>query len=505
MRPLLFLLLATPALAAPRVQPDLPDGAERFTRGTVVSTDAPDAWWTAFGDPALDALVVEALESNADLGAAQARMNQSAGVTLQTLSPLLPTASFDVGLNASPTANNTFQLPPNFSSGTSGIGDLASDFYQSLGVLRATSPPEIVELLPELPEPEDDVEEEEDPDVTWNGSALFNFGLNIDLGRSAAAFRASQFDAAAAKGDRDAAARIIVQQVVAAWLDVRNARERVALVENQIATNSNLLELTRRRFEAAQASGLDVLQQQQQTASTRALLPQAQQLLRLREVQLATLLGRDPNAPDLPEGVGNPALPATPGVGTPRDLLDNRPDLQAANARFQGGKARTASAGLAFAPTFRLSGNVGWQLRWFNEWDSAETWGFGAGVSVPIFSGLQRHGALRATAAAQDAAAWALTGAVRQARAEVESALTLEETNGDRLAALAEQLLSARTAYEEATRQYAAGQANYLTVLTSLGSFQIAELNHLQAQRDLLGARVDLHTALGSRWARRLD
>jgi len=42
-------------------------------------------------------------------------------------------------------------------------------------------------------------------------------------------------------------------------------------------------------------------------------------------------------------------------------------------------------------------------------------------------------------------------------------------------------------------------------VLTSLASWQAASLNHLQAQRDLLGARVDLHTALGAPWAARLD
>jgi len=286
---------------------------------------------------------------------------------------------------------------------------------------------------------------------------------------------------------------------------VRTSRARVALIEGQIETNSSLLELTRARFIASDARGLDVLQQQQQLAATRALLPQAQQILRLREVQLATLLGRDPSDPRLPTDSGLPALPPAPGIGTPADLMTTRPDLAAASNRYLSARNRVASSALSFAPTFRLTGNVGYQLRWFKEWDSQETWGFGAGVSIPIFNGLQRHGQLKQAAASRDAAARSLSAAALTARAEVESALIREETDADRLDALTDQLQTARVAYEESSRQYASGLVNYLTVLTSLASWQAAELNQLQAQRDVLGARVDLHTALGAPWAARLN
>ena len=483
----LSLLLVPSALPGPRVRPDLPDADDRWSMGTAVTADESDEWWTSFADPALDALVLEAIQNNPDVGSAQARMHAAAGVSLGSLSPLLPSASFDVNLNGSPSANANQQVSPQL---TKLLEDLAA----------------LAESIPGAVQPDDDdaAEEDEDPDVTWNGSALINFGLNIDLGRSAVALRAAHLDQLAAKGDRDGVARVIVQQVVASWLDVRSARARVAVVEGQIGTNTSLLELTRRRFEGGDARGLDVLQQQQQLATTRAMLPQAQQLLRLREVQLATLLGRNPGGHDLPEGAELPALPPQPGLGVPADLLDQRPDVAAARTRWQASKARAASTGLSFAPTFRLGGNLGWGLRHFNEWDSWETWGVSAGLSVPIFNGFQRHGALQQSLAGQDAAAHALTKAVLTARAEVESALAREDTESARLLALDELVLASKTAYEESARQYAAGLVNYLTVLTSLATFQSAELNHLQARRDLLGARADLHTALGSSWARRL-
>ena len=480
--------LAAPASAAPPHQPDVPDEDDRYSSGTALRNDTDDAWWTTLNDPVLDDLVVEALNANHDVGAAQARVHQAQAITLGSVSPLLPTASFDVGLNASPSSNSEFQVPPQLTELLEEIADLADS-------------------LPTQPgEEEEEDGHDEDPEVTWNGSALFDFGLNIDLGRSATALRAAQLDAAAARGDRDGVARIVVQQVVASWLDVRTARTRVALVEEQIATNAALRELTRARYAGGDARGLDVLQQEQQLAATRALLPQARQLLRLREIQLATLLGRDPSNPGLPQDVaGVPELPPAPGLGRPSDLLETRPDLVAAQARYRSSRVRVTSSALGFAPTFRLSGNVGYQIRLFKEWDTQETWGFGVAASVPIFGGLQRWGGVQQARAAQDAAARSLSAAAYAARAEVESALAREETEAARLAALAEQLQAARVAYEESTRQYAGGLVNYLTVLTSLASWQAASLNHLQAQRDLLGARVDLHTALGAPWAARLD
>ena len=483
-----LLLLAPSAHAGPRVKPAAPSSDARYASGNPTRADGPDTWWTTFGDPALDALVAEAIEANFDLAGAQARVHAAQGVTVMNLAPLLPTASFDVGLNASPSSNAQYQVSPQLTKLLEDLSELAAS-------------------IPGADPPADD-DDEDDPDVTWNGSALFNFGLNIDLGRSAFALRASQLDAAAARGDRDGVARVVVQQVVGAWLDIRTARARVAVVQQQIATNQTLLDITRRRYEGGDSRGLDVLQQQQQLAATQAMLPQAEQLLRLRTIQLATLLGRDPSdprLPDAPELASLPVLPPAPGVGTPRDLMDLRPDLRASQARYLAAKARVVSSALSFAPTFRLSGNVGWSLRWFDEWSTYDTWGFGAGVSVPLFGGGQRHGAMRQANGSLDAAALSLSAAVNAARAEVESALAREDTNGARLAALDRQLQTSRVAYEESQRQYAGGLVNYLTVLTSLASLQASELNHLQAHRDLLGARVDLHTALGTPWSGRMN
>jgi multidrug efflux system outer membrane protein len=56
---------------------------------------APDVeWWKAFGDPVLDAYIVEALEHNKNLQVAVANVEQAAGILTATRSPLFPQVSY---------------------------------------------------------------------------------------------------------------------------------------------------------------------------------------------------------------------------------------------------------------------------------------------------------------------------------------------------------------------------------------------------------------------------
>ena len=75
------LVLVTVACARLPVQrqPDLDvDIPEQWTGGVGVEGEVPQDWWTAFNDPALNALIEEAFEHNHDLAAAAARVDAAA-------------------------------------------------------------------------------------------------------------------------------------------------------------------------------------------------------------------------------------------------------------------------------------------------------------------------------------------------------------------------------------------------------------------------------------------
>jgi outer membrane protein, multidrug efflux system len=457
----LVAALAVPASAvAARIEAYQPSDGDRF-ESEIEGTAVNEPWWTVFADDELASLVEQGLTGNRDLAAAWGRVEQAQARTVQTLSPVLPSVSFDVLESTSPYDSLGFQ----FGGLPSGPGGDADD----------------------------------DPEVYHSGSAMLNVRVPLNLWNGTlSAVHASRFDAAASEGDGEAQAMALASRIAGAYFDVLAAREQVQIVRGQIEAHDALLELTQLRYRQSDASALDVLQQKQQQASTQAMLPQARVTLRTQENQLAALLGR--SEPVTVLGSSLPNLPPAPATGTPADLADNRPDLRASDARLVAARSRKDAAVGALAPSLSLSGNVGTQLIYFDELDTQETWGLGASLSIPLFQGARNWAALIEARAGQRVAADSHSQAVLQAIGDVENAVVREQETAEQLRAHQAQLDAARLAFDESRRHYESSLTSYLTVLTALSSQQQAELSVLSTRRSLLDARIRLYESLGGAW-----
>ena len=126
-------------------------------------------------------------------------------------------------------------------------------------------------------------------------------------------------------------------------------------------------------------------------------------------------------------------------------------------------------------------------------------------MSFPIFSGGRNIAALKQARAAERAAAQQYSAAQLNAVSAVEAALASDREQRMRLDAVREQATAADHAFTAARDRYADGIGDYLTVLTTMVTKQNAEIAALQAHRDALGARIQLHEALGGPWAQTLD
>ncbi len=450
------LLLVICFVVAQAVEPIEISSAERFSiEADGAVGNAP--WWDGFGDPLLTAAVEEGVAKNGNLGSAWGRIKQADAIAIQTFAPLLPRASFDVSVNSAPCDGCT-ALPPT---------------YQ--------------------PDPEE-------PDLLHNASALFVAGWQIDIfGRQTAAWRAAALDSRATKIDRENSEIAIAGLIAEAYFDVVTATDRVSLIEGQIEAQENLLELMTLRYEQGTATGLDVLQQRQAVAATQALLPDARILLHMRAKQLAALVGRTPSNP-VDVGGALPDPTQLPPTGTPAELLANRPDIQASFKRVQASRARTTSAQLGLLPTLQLQANAGWTALWISDRTNDTTYGFGGTVSIPLFGGGARHGAVRQARAGRDIAVFQYNQTVLDALADVETRLVSDDEKRQRLAAVTTQEQAARDAFSESRDRYLEGLDPYVVVLTSQNAKQSAELGRLQAHRDAIGARIKLHGALGGPW-----
>lgn len=458
-------LLAVPVAAgAARGRATLIEAPVTFSDGSTTAVSSTD-WWVTLAEPSLNELVAQGLESNLDLMAADARVAAQQARAVQAWAPALP----QVGVSYGHQVNSC-----------EAVGLNLCEFQQPRD---------------EFGQPTEDV-----PDTYGSGALTLRASMGLDVfGTTASAALAQRLEGMAQQGDQDAMALAVSARVANAWMDWAAAAEQRAIVEQQVATNQQLLEIVELQYERSLASGVDVLQQRQTLASAQSMLPTAETAVRLQEQQLLVLLGR-PATERLGEPGTLPELPAQPAVGVPDDLWNNRPDLRSAALRVDAAvKSERAQAKQAL-PAFGVSAQYAYQYQNLYDGSDGQPWSAGVSVTVPILNGGSVGAGLSSARANTDAAVIGANQALLVAISEVEAALVQETQLALAHEQAQLQLDAALLTWDLAQNQYVQGDLPYVQLLSILNATLSAQLNELSAHRNLLGARVALHQALGGPW-----
>jgi NodT family efflux transporter outer membrane factor (OMF) lipoprotein len=437
--------------------------------GEFVATESRDIsqishyWWRRFGDENLSAYVERGLTQNLDLEATKLRVVESRAVVRQNLAPFLPLLTLDSSITAAPLDSLGFQFGGR-TPGTSGTsGDMGTQ--------------------PDLPY------------LYAMTSTTLNLSLEIDVaGRNWLTKRASESDLDAARQQEAAQRNLLVRSIASAYFDLVTARAQLAVTESQIQSVAALLELSEMRFEAGQATLLDILTQRQQLASVKTRLPVARLQERAFEHQLAVLLGEEPGT-HYPSATALPELGAKPKVEV--EQLVERSDLRAAATKIDAAIMREKQTRRQWAPTLRLTGKYGLQSIHIGSSRSQFFWNIGAALSVPIYAGGRNLAQLRQRSAARSLAENSWKSALIVAKRELLDNQTQDELRHDALQAYRDQSSAARLAFDESKNRYLNGIAEYVTVLNAQNAAQQSEMNAITAHRDWVAARVATFASAG--------
>ncbi|WP_426727439.1 hypothetical protein [Enterobacter cloacae complex sp. 288G10] len=132
-------------------------------------------------------------------------------------------------------------------------------------------------------------------------------------------------------------------ETVSAAVQQRQASELEALAAARLACGTTFL-LMQRKFEAGQATGFDI---ERTRAGVVALRVEQEQLRRARGEAthaLDVLVGQTPGAPAASPTLASLAVPDWTPTRIPADLLSERPDVRAAEAKFAAETARWNAA-----------------------------------------------------------------------------------------------------------------------------------------------------------------
>ena len=316
--------------------------------------------------------------------------------------------------------------------------------------------------------------------------------------RSQRAAAAARYQATAL--DYDFARQSLAAVTAKTWYLTIETRQLVALGERTVAVFRELTRLAEARRKSGKESDLDVVHVRANLDVAESQLELSRQLYAEARRGLEVLLGRYPAA-EIEVAAVYPRLPPPADAGLPASLLERRLDVLSAEQTVLAAFRQQEAAQLALLPGFSISLNGGRLTDEVLSTFNRNPWLAMAGIDayIPIYEG----GALRAVveiATAEQAQAVAGYGAtVLDAFREVENSLANEQSLARRMPFMESALKNRSAAVDIATKQYRAGKRDLLWVSQLQTDQLLAEADVIKMRSTQAVNRIQLYLALGGR------
>lgn len=268
--------------------------------------------------------------------------------------------------------------------------------------------------------------------------------------------------------------------------------------------SKNTLEIVQLQYEAGQITALAKQQTKSQMLTAKALIPSLKQQIALQENQLNYLTGSFPKEIDIStKKLENYFYLDVLSEGVPLQLLQNRPDIQAAQLELHAANSKVGLAQKQKYPSIKidLGGGVNSMLpeNWFNIPGAL----FGSvvgGVTAPIFNKKKLQTNYEVAMVERNKTEIYLQKTVHKAITEVSDALILLKTIDEQLEIAEEQVINSSLAVRQSNLLFNSGFATYLEVINAQRSALENELNLNRIRKNKLAARVQLYKTLGGGW-----
>jgi multidrug efflux system outer membrane protein len=214
---------------------------------------------------------------------------------------------------------------------------------------------------------------------------------------------------------------------------------------------------------------------------------------------LALLVGSGGKLPEQQALLSEQAITADISAGLTSDLLEQRPDIRAAEQVLRANQANIAAARAAFFPRISLTAGVGLASSSLsNLFDGgAGVWNFTPALTLPIFDNGRNQANLDLATVRANIAVANYEKTIQVAFREVADALDARATLASEITAQQAMRDAQAARLELAQVRYKNGVANYLDVLDAERELYSAEQTLLSTRLLRLTNAVDLYRSLG--------
>ena len=382
-----------------------------------------EEWWTSWGDPALDAVMAEALAGSPDMAAAAARLARAGADAEVAGAALLPS----LDLNGEITKQRQ------------------SENYLTPAVM--------------MPSP-------------WRSypQATANLSWELDLwGKNRAALAAASGAELAARADVAQARLLLSSSLASAWAELAHLHATRDTAAAALDVRAKTAALMRDRRDHGLETDAALRRADSRLAAARGDIAATDEQLALQRNAIAALMGA---GPDRALSIPRPRIDLAAAPGLPPDLalglLGRRPDVVAARLRIEAAEGRFDRQEAEFYPDVNLSAFIGLQslgIETFARHGSL-IGSIGPALSLPIFDGGRLRGQLKGARADRDLAVADYDSTLTRALHEVADAATSMRALDQRLDAASAANAAAEDAWKLQRQRYLGGLATALDVLT---------------------------------------
>ena len=409
-------------------------------------------WWLRFNDPILTKMVEGALQNNFDLKQAAYRVAQAKAAMRVAQGGFYPTINLNAGYNY----NQNVTVP----GATSQVGSVGLEMQWEIDIIGA---------------------------------------VRNRAKSQKAAFLASQ-------EEYDGVMTALVAQTVETYIQLRTAQWRLRVIEGNLASQKETMQITQARFNTGLASALDVAQAKSIYYATEAQVPAMETKIAAYINQMGILLGEIPwnlaNELALPDEATDLTPHMLVSVGIPAEVLRRRPDVRAAEKTIDAKAAMVGARIDDWLPRFFVTGQFGYASTNFqNLFDSNHMyWQVAPSMQWTIFSGTTLTGNIQSARAQLEEAINNYNNTVLTALQEVDNAMTHYRHVSAEVVATQKAFEQAKLTNDLALDLYKKGLVDFQNVLDAQRYLLQYEDDLVVAKSSVSLALVQLYRALGSDW-----
>jgi NodT family efflux transporter outer membrane factor (OMF) lipoprotein len=306
----------------------------------------------------------------------------------------------------------------------------------------------------------------------------------------------------------EAAYLSLTANLVVAAITEASLRGQIDATAQIIAINTKMRDTLQRQLDAGYANRSDLAAQEAALAQAKATLPPLRKALEQQHDLIAALVGIYPSeGPRETFRLADLHLPVDLPVSLPSQLIEQRPDVRAAEEQLRSASAQIGVATANMLPTFTISADAGFMNTAIAHLLAPQNifWDLAGNATQTVFDAGTLYHQLQGAKDTYQAAAWTYRGTVIDAVQNVADSLRALQNDADALRAARDFERAAKTSFDLANQQIQSGNVNVLFLLNAQQSYLQSIIQVVQAQAARLSDTAALFAALGGGWWNRAE